>query len=224
MFFDVAVYETDLRIGADKNLYDKALELVKEFRKQIETWIEFQPEFMTSFDPVGIKPDMPEIVRKMTEAANEAGTGPMAAVAGAVSEMTGRELLKYSGEIIVENGGDLFIKTSSKRKVGIYSGCSPLSGKIALEIEPSDSPVGICTSSGTFGHSVSRGRADAVVIISKNTFLADAVATAACNRVKNLEDIHRAIDFTSNIKDVRGIVVIMGDKLGTWGDLKLVRL
>jgi ApbE superfamily uncharacterized protein (UPF0280 family) len=146
----------------------------------------------------------------------------MAAVAGAIAEMVGMELLQYSDEVIVENGGDIFIKTNVPRKVGIYAGNSPLSGKIAIKIYPEETPAGICTSSGTVGHSLSFGKADAVVVVSRDAFLADAVATAVGNRVKNPSGIKDAVDFAAGIDSVEGVLVIIGDKLGAWGKIELV--
>ncbi|OPZ91082.1 MAG: hypothetical protein BWY74_02081 [Firmicutes bacterium ADurb.Bin419] len=220
-FFDVCIEETDLMIGATKELNNEALLLVKQFRSELEEYIRQNPEFLTALQPVEPSEKAPYIIKKMCDAAYKAGVGPMAAVAGAVSELTGMGLLKYSDEIIVENGGDIFIKTNSKRKVGIYAGKSPLSEKIAIEIEPERTPMGICTSSGTVGHSLSFGRADAAVILARDTFLSDAVATATGNRVKNPEDIDSAIEFASRINGVEGVLIIIGDKIGAWGDIKL---
>ena len=171
--------------------------------------------------PVAPKETHPYIVERMCDAAQKANVGPMAAVAGAFSELVGLKLLEHSKEVIVENGGDLFIKSDSIRKIGIYAGKSPLSGKIALEIKPENTPIGVCTSSGTVGHSLSFGRADAVVIVSKDTFLADAAATATGNMVKDAEDIEKAISFASSINGVIGVLIISGDKMGMWGDIKL---
>ena len=221
IFFDVCVYETDLRIGACSNLYDKALEVVLFYREQLESFIKVYPEFLTSLVPWRVPNDAPSIVKDMCRASEKVGVGPMAAVAGAFSELTGRELLKYSDEIIVENGGDIFLSTKTSRKVGIYAGNSPLSEKIALEISPEMSPVGICTSSGTVGHSLSFGKADAALILSKDTFLADAVATAAGNMVKEPGDIEKALEFVSKTDGVSGALIIIGDKMGMWGDIKL---
>ncbi len=224
VFFNVTEYETDLFIGASSNIFSETLEWVKFYRKQIEDWIRFQPEFLKSLKPVKIYPDMPEIVRRMAEAGLKTGTGPMAAVAGAISEMVGLKLLKYSDEIIVENGGDIFIKTAVQRKVGIYAGDSPLSGRIALSIAPLDTPIGICTSSGTFGHSLSFGKADAAVVVSKDTFLADAAATAMGNLVKKFNDISDALDYAVGIDGVEGAMVIKGDKIGVRGKVQLVKI
>lgn len=221
-FFDVCVLQTDLRIGASRNLYNEAFELIKKYREQIEEYIKLEPLFLESLEPVKARIDAPVIIKRMYNAAEKAGVGPMAAVAGAVSEMVGCDLLKYSNEIIVENGGDIFIKSNTVRKVGIYAGKSPLNEKIALEILPQRTPIGICTSSGTVGHSLSFGKADAAIIISTDTFLADAVATATGNIIKTPSDINKAIDFASGINGVEGVVVIIGDKIGAWGDVKLV--
>lgn len=222
-FFDVCVYETDLRIGASRNLYEEALSSVKKYRQQIEVYVSLYPEFLTSLEPVKVQPGAPPIVVRMCEASRKAGVGPMAAVAGAVSEMVGFDLLKYSDEVIAENGGDIFIRTNETRKVGIYAGNSPLSEKVALEISPEKTPLGVCTSSGTVGHSLSFGKADAAVILSKDAFLADAVATATGNIVKSAADIETAIQFASSIEGVEGVLVIIGDKMGAWGDVKLVK-
>ena len=222
VFFDVCAGETDLRIGACTNLTDIAVNAVIKYRQQIEGYIRMYPEFFKSLIPVEVYPGASLIIKKMCNAAQTAGVGPMAAVAGAVSEMVGLELLKCSEEVVVENGGDIFIKTNLTRKVGIYAGKSPLSEKLAIEILPERTPVGICTSSGTVGHSLSFGKADAAVIISKDTFLADTAATATGNLVKSMADIDRAIEFASKITGVEGVLIIAGDRMGVWGNIKLV--
>jgi len=220
-FFDVCVMETDLRIGAASNVYEEAHRAVLKYREQIETYIRLQPQFLTSLQPVCCLPGAAEIIRRMCAAAELAGVGPMAAVAGAVSEMVGNDLLRLTPEIIVENGGDIFMKSRQVRKIGIYAGTSPLSEKISLVVSPEKTPVGICTSSGTVGHSLSFGRADAAVILARDAFLADAVATATGNRVREPADIDAALEFASGIPGVTGALIIIGDKLGAWGDVVL---
>jgi len=223
-FFDVCVKETDLRIGADRELYKEAYDLVLKCRKDIEEYIANHRNFLESLEPIDCSSDAPEIIRRMCEAAKKAGVGPMAAVAGAVSEYVGVGLLKLCNEVIVENGGDIFMKSDVSRKVGVYAGKSILSEKIALEITPDKTPLGICTSSGTVGHSLSFGKADAVVILSKDAFLSDAVATATGNVVKDKHHIEKGIEFASSIEGVDGVLIIVGDSLGAWGDIKLVKL
>ncbi len=148
----------------------------------------------------------------------------MASVAGAIAEFVGKELLEFSDEIIIENGGDIFIKTTKPRTIGIYAGKSILSGKIGIEINPDETPLGVCTSSGTVGHSLSFGKADAVVVISKSTPLADACATASANIIVNENDLPKAIEFAQKIKGIQGIIAIKNEKLALWGKIKLKKI
>jgi len=224
VYFNVKVEQTDLDIAARSMLRKEALQLVKRYRKDIEEYIKRDRSFLISLTPIPCFPDAPDIVRRMCYAAQMAGVGPMAAVAGAISEFVGRELLKFSDEIIVENGGDIFIKSQQDRVVGIYAGDSPLSNKIGLRILAKDTPVGICTSSGKIGHSLSFGKADAVMILSKDTALADAAATAVGNIVKGADDMQKGIDYARRIEGVSGVVIIVEDKFGAWGDIYLVKL
>jgi ApbE superfamily uncharacterized protein (UPF0280 family) len=219
--FTVTVKETDLYIRAASNLQRKAQRLVAKYRSQLERYIEKNPEFQTSLTPLTVPDRAPQIVSDMIEAGRKAGVGPMAAVAGAIAEYVGRELLAYSPEIIVENGGDIFLKILTKRTVGIYAGDSPLTGKIGLEISPRDTPLGICTSSGTVGHSLSYGRADAVVVIAPSAALADAAATAIGNRVNRPDDIENALESGQSIHGLKGMVIIIGKSIGVRGDVKL---
>jgi ApbE superfamily uncharacterized protein (UPF0280 family) len=221
--FTVTVKETDLYIRATVDLHRKASRIVNKYRYQIEGYISKHPTFKSSLEPVEMPEYAPDIVKEMIKAGISAGVGPMAAVAGSIAEYVGRELLTYSPEIIVENGGDIYLKTLKNRVAGIFAGNSPLSGKLGLAIDASDTPIGICTSSGTVGHSLSYGKVDAVVVISESTALADAAATAVGNRVRETSDIDNAIEFGKTITGLKGLVIIKGDKTGVWGDIKLCR-
>ena len=221
--FEVKELETDLFILAAKNLEPEAREAVLVHRSELEKYIKTDPDFYSSLEPVAVPDEAPEIVRVMAEAGRKAGVGPMAAVAGAVAEFVGRELLNFSDEIIVENGGDIFIRTKKKRLLGIYAGSrSPFTGKIAIEIGPDEKGLGVCTSSGTVSHSLSFGSSDAALVISPEAALADAAATAAGNIVKDDADLIKAIDFVKSIEGVKGVMIIIGGKMGSWGDVKLV--
>ena len=145
----------------------------------------------------------------------------MASVAGAIAEFVGNDLLDFSPEIIVENGGDIYLKSLKKRLIGIYAGESPLSGKVELEIDGQDTPLGVCTSSGTVGHSLSYGKADAVVVLSKSAALADAAATAIGNLIVQPEDIQSGIDFAKRVEGLKGLLIIKDDKVGFWGEIKI---
>lgn len=222
--FNVTVKETDLYIRASSNLERKASRLVLSYRHTLEKYIERHPTFLTSLEPLPVTSDAPRIIKEMSAAATRAGVGPMASVAGAIAEFVGSRLLNFSPEIIVENGGDIYLKSSEKRTVGIHAGSSPLTGKIGLEINGRDTPLGICTSSGTVGHSLSHGKADAVIVLSKSAALADASATAIGNLINHPEDIPAGIDFARGIDGLRGVVIIKDDRMGLWGEVKLCQM
>jgi ApbE superfamily uncharacterized protein (UPF0280 family) len=221
--FNVTVKETDLYIRAHANLQRKAHRLVLKYRRQLEKYIEQNPLFLTSLEPITEIKRCPRIVQEMIDMTLQAGVGPMAAVAGAIAEFVGRELLDFSPEILVENGGDIYIKSLTKRTVGIFASKSDLTGKIGLEINAGDTPLGICTSSGTVGHSLSYGQADAVVVLSTSATLADAAATAIGNRVSQASDITSAMEFGKSITGLKGIIIIKDDNMGVWGDVKLCK-
>ncbi|MCX6012067.1 MAG: UPF0280 family protein [Chloroflexi bacterium] len=218
----IAVKETDLHIRACRSLTEESLKSVHRHRAFLELYIAENPVFLTSLIPVIASTNAPDIIKEMISASAKAGVGPMAAVAGAIAESVGEDLLKYSDEIIVENGGDIYLKLLQKRKVGIYAGDSPYTGNIALEVLPDETPLGLCTSSGTVGHSLSFGNADAVVILGHSTALADAVATATGNIIKISSDIPSGIDFAKSIEGITGVLIIQGKDLGAWGNIKLV--
>lgn len=222
--FQVVIKETDLHISAHKELKEEAEAAVRKYRHDLETFIAKQPVFLTTLKPFDVPASAPEIVKKMSEAGKTTDVGPMAAVAGAVAEFVGKELSQKSAEVIVENGGDIYIQTRKPRVIAIYAGDSPLSNKIGLEILPKQSPLGVCTSAGTVGHSLSFGSTDAVVVLSKNTALADAAATAIGNRVHKVEDIEKAINWGKVVDGIQGIVIVKEDKIGAWGDIKILPL
>ncbi len=221
--FSAVIKESDLYIQARRNLRRKALKALLKYRTTLERYIEQHPYFLTAMEPLPVEEAAPQIVKEMMRAAEKAGVGPMAAVAGAIAERVGEELLAFSPEIIVENGGDIFLKSLRRRAIGIYAGKSSFSGKLALEINPEDTPLGVCTSSGTIGHSFSKGRADVAVVLSESAALADATATAVGNLVQKSADIPQAIEFASHIEGVKGVMIIIGDDLGVWGNVKLIR-
>jgi len=194
---------------------------VVKYRRILEEYIGRHPSFLTSLEPVAVADGAPQIVTGMAEAAGKCGVGPMAAVAGAIAEAVGSKLLDFSPEVIVENGGDIYLKSLTKRLIGIYAGKSPLTGRVGLEINGEDTPLGVCTSSGTVGHSLSLGKADAVIVLSQSTALADAAATAIGNRILKPEDIPGGIEFARSIKGLRGVVIILGEQVGVWGKVKL---
>jgi uncharacterized protein len=222
--FEVIEKETDLLILAATNLYDKALPLVIKYHGQLEAYIRRDRRFFTALSPHRVQRDAPPIAKAMAEVARKVKVGPMAAVAGAVAEFVGRDLRQYCDEIIVENGGDIYLKINQPRKVGIYAGSSPFSEKIALELDPRPKPFSVCTSSGTVGPSLSFGTADAVVIVAESALLADAAATAVGNVVKEIGDIEKGLTLAKKIRGLDGVLIIKGDQLGALGKVRIVPL
>jgi uncharacterized protein len=222
--FEVQVKETDLWVQAESDLYLRCREIVTQLRDELESYIEAHPEFASSLLPVPVTPFVPPIVQLMISSSREANVGPMAAVAGAFSELVGKGLASLSPELIVENGGDIFLQSKSPRVAEIYAGSSPFSRKVGFRVESRGEPLGICTSAGTVGHSLSLGAADAVVIIAGSPALADAAATRVGNKVQRKEEIQGALELARSIPGIRGALVILGDSLGAWGELEVVDL
>ena len=222
--FEVIVKETDLLVRAERDLSKETRESVLTCRHQLETYIAANPQFQESLVPLAGDPHAPEMVREMIRTSQLARVGPMAAVAGAMAEMVSRDLLKFSKEVIVENGGDIYLATSKERIIGIYAGNSALSLKIGIVISPEDSPLGVCTSSGTVGPSLSFGKANAVCLLSKSAALADAAATAVGNVVKEKKDIELGLERGREIAGILGALIIVEEKMGVWGNIKLIQL
>ncbi len=225
----VQIRETDLHIQADRDVTERASDLVLQYRLQIEEYIVKHPEFYATLTPLPPDNLAPPVVRDMLWAAGEAEVGPMAAVAGSIAAFVGEGLLSEGvQEIIVENGGDIFLKRHKESTIAIFAGQSVLSGKVGVRLYPAGMPCGICTSSGTVGHSLSLGNADSVTVVAAQASLADAWATRLGNEVGMTRDgkagINRALGKAGGIAGIRGVVVIRGDVLGAMGDIELVRL
>lgn len=222
--FRVVVKETDLLIRAGEMLEDLARASVLRHRGYLENYIRRYTQFAETLTPWEVGGPAPGIVRKMAHAGQQAGVGPMAAVAGALAEYVGHDLLEHTNEVIVENGGDVFINSSDPVTIGVFANQSPLSLRIGLRVCAGRTPMAVCTSSGTVGHSLSLGKADAVCIVSASCPLADAAATSVGNHVHAKGDIRKAIDIGKKIKGVEGGIVIIDDKIGMWGDVEIVPL
>ncbi|NTW07578.1 MAG: UPF0280 family protein [Syntrophaceae bacterium] len=218
--YNVKIAESDLLISSDTNLADLAYKSLLKHRNFIESYIKNHPEFRTSLLPLAENDLAPPIVREMLSKSKICSVGPMASVAGAVSEFVGRDLLEKTVDLIIENGGDIFLRSKTRVTVAIFAGESALSYKLKLLVKPEDTPVGICTSSATVGPSLSFGKADAVCVISKSSTLADAAASAIGNRVKSKKDIKKSLDYGINIPGVKGIVIICGNDMGAIGEVE----
>ena len=222
--FTVQVKESDLWIRARRDLSAEGYAALYRLRYPLETYIRQHPEFQDALVPLPPDPLAPALVQEMLEAGRRAGVGPMAAVAGAIAESVGRELQAGSEEVIVENGGDLFLAGREPLIIGLYAGKSPLSGRIGVALPPRPEGAGVCTSSGTVGPSLSFGQADAVTVVAPSAALADAAATAIGNRVRTGRDIPEALELAQEIPGIEGVLIVIGDQMGIWGGLEIVRL
>jgi len=218
----ITIRETDLFIISDQDVEAAATDCVHRLRRNLEAYIQAHPDFLTSLNPLPDDPFAPDIVRQMLLAAAVSGVGPMAAVAGAVAQFVGMALMDRCRTLVIENGGDCFLKSDRERTVSIFAGESPLSYKVNLRIAPEKTPLGICTSSGTVGPSLSFGRADAVCVLAKTATLADAAASSIGNLVGGRRDITRGLSRSQEIEGILGAVIIVGDQMGAWGDVELV--
>lgn len=218
----IVVQDTDLTIYSSTSLSNSAKESIIVHRGYIENYIRRNPNFATTLEPIPDDPLSPAVVRDMLLAGQRAGVGPMAAVAGAMAAKVGHDVLTQTEQVIVENGGDVFIHTTGAITIGVFAGPSPLSLKIGIRLKAGDQPLGVCTSSASVGHSLSLGRADAACVLSDSCALADAVATALANRITRTRDIQPSIDWAKTINGVEGILVLLGSNMGAWGAITVV--
>lgn len=219
--FEIVHEETDLFVAARTDLAAEAALAVKRLRRELDAYAAAHPRFVESLVPVPVEDDAPDIVRAMADAAERAGVGPMAAVAGAVAEAVARALHPRSSEVIVENGGDVFILTANERRVRLDAGESALSGRVAILVGPAPEGLAVCTSSATVGPSLSLGSAHAATVVAQTGALADAAASALGNLVHRPEDLSRALERVVAIEGVLGAVAVIGDTMGAAGCVRL---
>lgn len=210
--------------GANFRISSTAIdEVVNELEQQRRILIKYirrHPEFMDAMHPIPPKKNPPEIVSRMITAADRIGVGPMAAVAGINAEFAVRAAIRQGAtETIVENGGDIFIQIDKPIVIGIYAKNSILSGKVAFNIQPDETPLAICSSSSQMGHSKSFGDCNLVTILSRDAALADAAATHVCNQIKSVDDINPRLEDIMRVEGITGGLVIKDDQIGLIGQL-----
>jgi ApbE superfamily uncharacterized protein (UPF0280 family) len=226
--FRIKHFETDLWIAVDAGLYSPrtekfSRERVVVYREILDSHISDNPDFVNSLVPLAVTADVHPLVSDMYRAARISGTGPMSAVAGAIAEYICSDLLAEFGfrEVIVENGGDIFMKVASPSTISVYAGSSPLSDRIGVVVKPSDTPLSVCCSSGTVGHSLSFGTADACMIACHSGAQADAYATACCNEVKDASMLDKITSDYLRKPGILSVVIIRDDKVSVGGILEV---
>jgi len=223
-WFCVKFLESDLWIGVDSGSYRASMEadtyaMLVELRRSMDAYLLMDPAYKAALTPYDAGLEAPNILKEMSRVSHKTGIGPMSAVAGAVA----RHVAEFLGtnEVIVENGGDIYAQACSDMDISVFAGQSPLSEKIGLHIPAADFPLGICTSSGTVGPSLSLGRADAVMIVCKDVMLADSYATAMANRIKTVNDLQPVIDRISAIPEILGAIAVKDDRMAITGQFEL---
>jgi ApbE superfamily uncharacterized protein (UPF0280 family) len=222
--YEVRYKETDLLCCTTTDMKQRIEERTQFYRYQLEGYIGMRQAFRDSLVPVEDDIFAPPIAREMIKTAGLLGIGPMATVAGAMAEFVGNDIAGDTEEFIIENGGDIYLRTGKERISLIYAKDSPFSEKIGIKLKPHREPYGVCTSSATVGPSLSLGKADAVCVIARSSLFADGLATFVGNRVKKKDDIAPAIEKGSFFSGVRGILIVMGEHLGAWGDIEIVKM
>jgi len=194
-------------------------EIVQQ-RQILEAYIARHPEFATAFEPISLLPDAPPSAQQMAHAADRVGTGPMAAVAGMMAQLAAQAGIKAGAdEVIVENGGDIYLQTKEPVVIGLYPGAGELAGRLAFSLKAEDTPISICSSSGKMGHSTSLGQCDLATVVSKDAALADAAATQAANLVRSVNDVESALNRIEAIDGIDGVLIVKDEHIGIVGKL-----
>ncbi|MDF0590845.1 UPF0280 family protein [Candidatus Methanocrinis natronophilus] len=216
--------ETIVTITAqERDHLEAAKEEIAIQRGLLEEFIRSDPFFLVTLEPYELPAkDAPLIVREMARAASAVGIGPMSGVAGTIALFALEAMIRAGAtHAVVDNGGDVALVCDRPILMGIYAGPSPLKD-LAFEIPPGKKPLGICTSSGTVGPSISFGFADAAVVVSDDVPLADAAATALGNAIglaSPLSDSFHAVA----VPGVTGALVIRGEEMALVGELPPLR-
>lgn len=224
----IIIKQTNILLKSDsKESFENAEKRIKADRFFLENFIKKHPLFLASLHPISLEMlgeiDAPEIIKIMIEASKIANVGPMASVAGAIAERACIAMVEAGAKkAIAENGGDIHAH-AGEWVVGINESSKSRISRIAFRLRNSEMPIAICSSSGSFGHSISFGNADLVIAIAKKASIADACATAIANEVKlskSEEDaIQKALEKADEIKELRACLVIVGELVGKKGRL-----
>ncbi|MFH1768078.1 MAG: UPF0280 family protein [Candidatus Omnitrophota bacterium] len=219
---EISYRESDLYIISDKPLAkEKTKEILIKYYCQIEEYIKKNPSFFTSLSPLALDENAPLIVQDMVKASCLAAIGPFSAVAGAVAFYLGKELLNYCRELIIENGGDIFMKINGTKRIGLYLGENFTPKALTIKVKKEKLPFGICSSSAKIGPSLNFGKADLLTVKAKDSIVADSFATAYANRIKKVKDIAGIFKQAQTNFLIDAIVIVFEGKLYFWGDIEL---
>ena len=223
-FEEINIDQTHILLKSDLDNVNLKGYILK-IRSELKRYISQNRDFLLSLEPLKYSAEnLPDIVLKMYESSAKADVGPMACVAGTISEMCLDYLIENDSYYsIVENGGDIALINDRDVLCGIYSNNEILGNNIAFRIKARKHPLGICTSSGKIGHSISFGTSDSVSVISKSPSLADGLATRIANDVEGNDSeskVSNALETAENYKEYfKGVLIISDENIGTVGKL-----
>ncbi len=216
---------SDLLIAVDRESWDPriptlAAQALLEAYTRLEGYK--HPEWFSSFSPIAAFPDAPALVHRMSQASEEAGVGPMASVAGAVADLVLERICASFAlrHCAVENGGDCAVLCRDPSLIALGAGDSPFSGRLAVELPAGR--WGVATSSGTTGHSVNFGKADACTIVAQSGAEADAWATRCSNAIKDTRGMEAASKLTVGRESIAAFFACAGETMYYRGTLPLV--
>jgi len=199
-------------------------EIVRQ-RQTLEDYITRHSEFRTALEPLELHAEAPLVARRMARAARLVGVGPMAAVAGAMAQCAAEAALRAGArEVIVENGGDIYLQVTDSVTIGLHTGTPKVGDRLAFALQAHETPISICSSSGKMGHSMSLGQCDLATVVAQDAALADAAATAAANLVRTVDDVNPALERIAGLEGIAGVLIVKDDRIGLAGRLpSLVR-
>lgn len=205
----IIIEETDLLITVPNSIDTETIVLlchnfIAYLRENLKNYIAHEPRFFHSLKPFKRLKTQKEssLIQVMHEASKHADVGPFAAVAGSIAQITANMLFlwikqmpnhkDFSTNIIVENGGDIYMYSEKDRIVGVLSDPKKKEN-VGIRIKQQACPLAFCASSSTIGHSLSFGNGEIAMVMAKNAALADALATSYCNALKTSKDINKVL-------------------------------
>lgn len=220
--FQLVIEETDLWVAARSDLAEPMADAVHELRGQIKAHAAIHPNFLTALAPLDAEPRAPDIIQRMCRATALCGVGPMAAVAGTVAQMVAERFVADSPDLLIENGGDTYLCSTTDRHIGILS-IPDQDMRLCVPVAAAEFPCSFCASSAKIGHSLSFGAADLVVTRSRDAALADAAATALANRLKSAADMDAVLGLARSWEAIGldGVFAQCAGQIGVWGKMEL---
>lgn len=210
--------QANFRICTDQ--FNIVTKTISKTYQNIEAHISAFPEFKSSLVPLKIQDNISPEIESMYKAGIITGIGPMSAVAGTVAMFSAQTALRNgASEVIIDNGGDIFLFSKNSIILGIFAGDNPISGKLSFKITADLMPLSVCSSSSKMGHSLSFGNCDLVTVFSKNASIADSTATAVCNKIHTPEDMKSVLNKALSFEEVLGIFAVCDDKIAAAGNI-----